>query len=81
MHTVIFPLQYPKGLKGLSVATTSNTAALRFFNRFVLQDWKTKIEETATGVKLCLYGLEYHRLKSALDVFIPEGAARRRCKR
>ncbi len=74
MHTVILTLQYPKGLKGLSIATTSNIAALRFFKRIVLQDWERKIEEASDECEAILYRLEYHRLKSALDIFISEGA-------
>ena len=74
MHTAVFTLQYPTGLKGLPIATTSNIAALRFFKRIVLKDWERRIEGASDECEAMLYRLEYHRLKSALDIFIPEGA-------
>jgi len=75
MHTVILALQYPKGLKGLPVATTSNIAALRFFKRVVLQDWKRKIEETVTSVKLCFIASNTTDSRVRLTYSFPEGAA------
>jgi len=72
MITAILTLQYPKGLKGLPIATTSNIKTLRFFKRAVLEDWERKIEEASDECEAMLYRLEYQRLKSALDIFIPE---------
>lgn len=72
MTDAILTLQYPKGLKGLPIATTSNNAALRFFKSIVLEDWQRKIEEASDECEAILYRLEYQRLKSALDIFIPE---------
>ncbi len=46
MPTAILTLQYPKGLKGLPIATTSDITALRFFKRTVLEEWERKIDET-----------------------------------
>jgi len=72
MTDAIITLQYPKGLKGLPIATTRNIAALRFFKSIVLEDWQRKIEEASDECEAILYRLEYQRLKSALDIFIPE---------
>jgi len=47
MHTAILTLQYPKGLKGLPIATTSNIAALRFFKLIALKDWEGGNEEAS----------------------------------
>ena len=76
MTTVILTLQYPKGLKGLPIATTSNVVALRFFKRTVLEDWLRKIEEASDEGEELLFRLEYQRLKTALHVFIPEESNR-----
>jgi hypothetical protein len=72
MTDTILTLQYPQGLKGLPIATTTNILALRFFKRTVLQDWETKIQKAVDEGEAMLYRLEYQRLKSALDIFIPE---------
>lgn len=72
MITAILSLQYPKGLKGLPIATTSNVAALRFFKRTVLEDWQRKVKEASDEGEAVLYRLEYQRLKTALHIFIPE---------
>jgi len=76
MTTVVLTLQYPKGLKGLPIATTSNVVALRFFKRTVLEDWLRKIEEASDEGEELLFRLEYQRLKTALHVFIPEESNR-----
>ncbi len=72
MPTAILTLQYPKGLKGLPIATTSDVIALRFFKRTVLDEWERKIDETNDAGEAILYRLEYKRLKAALDIFVPE---------
>lgn len=72
MPNAILTLQYPKGLKGLPIATTSNITALRFFKRTVLEDWERKIQEASDEGEAMLYRLEYQRIKSAFDIFIPE---------
>ena len=72
MTSVILTLQYPKGLKGLPIATTSNPKALRFFKRTVLKEWERKIEGAGDEGEVMLYRLEYQRLKNALGIFIPD---------
>ena len=73
MHTAVFTLQYPTGLKGLPIATTSNIAALRFFKLIALKDWEGGNEEASGEWRGYLYPLEDHRLKSELDRLIPKG--------
>ena len=72
MPTAILTLQYPKGLKGLPIATTGNITALRFFRHTVLEEWERKMGETKDAGEAILYRLEYKRLKAALDIFVPE---------
>lgn len=72
MPTVILTLQYPKGLKGLPIATTSDITALHFFRRTVLEEWERKINETKDEGEAILCRLEYQRLKAALNLFVPE---------
>jgi len=72
MPTAILTLQYPKGLKGLPIATTSDITALRFFKRTVVEEWERKIDETKDAGEAILYRLEYQRLKAALNIFVPE---------
>jgi len=72
MPTAILTLQYPQGLRGLPIATTSNITALRFFKRTVLEDWERKIEEADDEGEAVLYRLEYQRLKAAFGIFIPD---------
>jgi len=74
--TAILTLQYPKGLKGLPIATTSNVVVLRFFKHAVLEDWQKKIKEASDEGEALLYRLEYQRLKAALHIFIPEENSR-----
>lgn len=76
MTTVILTLQYPRGLKGLPIATTSNISALHFFKHTVLEDWQRKIKEASDESEALLYRLEYQRLKTALHIFIPEESSR-----
>lgn len=72
MAKAILTLQYPVGLKGLPIATTSNPEALRFFKRHLLKEWESKIEQADDEGQAILYRLEYQRLKTALNIFIPE---------
>ncbi len=72
MTIPILILQYPKGLKALPIATSSNIKALLFFKRTVLEDWAKNIEETTDEGEAMLYRLEYQRLKTALGIFVPE---------
>jgi len=72
MTATILTLQQPRGLKGLPIATMTNIIAPRFFKHIVLQDWEGKIQEASDEGEAMLYRLEYQRLKSALDIFIPE---------
>jgi hypothetical protein len=72
MADAILTLQYPKGLKGIPIATTSNIIALRSFKRTVLQEWEKRIEETGDEGERMLYRLELQRLKTALNIFISD---------
>lgn len=72
MGKAILTLQYPIGLKGLPIATTSNREVLRFSKRFLLKEWESKIDQADDRGQAILYRLEYQRLKAALNLFIPE---------
>ena len=72
MTGAILTLQYPKGLKGIPIATTTNITALRSFKHIVLQEWEKRIQETDDEGEAMLYRLELQRLKTALNLFIPE---------
>ena len=72
MAKAILTLQYPQGLRGLPIATTTNADALRFFKQCVLGAWQAKIEQAQDEGEAMLYRLEYQRLKTALSVFIPD---------
>ena len=68
----ILTLQYPKGLKGIPIATTTNIMALRSFKHIVLEEWEKRLEETDDEGEKVLYRLELQRLRTALNIFIPE---------
>lgn len=72
MTGAILTLQYPRGLKGIPIATTTNIAALRSFKHIVLEEWGKRIQETDDEGEAMLYRLELQRLKTALNLFIPE---------
>lgn len=72
MTGAILTLQYAKGLKGIPIATTTNITALRSFKHIVLQEWEKRIQETDDEGEAMLYRLELQRLKTALNVFVPE---------
>lgn len=72
MAKAILTLQYPLGLKGLPIATTSNPEVLHLFKRYLLKEWESKIEQADDEGQAILYRLEYQRLKTALNIFIPE---------
>ena len=72
MARAILTLQYPQGLKGLPIATSTNINALRFFKQCVLEDWHRKIELSQDEAEAMLYRLEFQRLKTALNIFIPD---------
>ena len=72
MTGAILTLQYPKGLKGIPIATTTNIRALRSFKHIILEEWEKRIQETADEGEVILYRLELQRLKTALNIFIPE---------
>ena len=72
MSTVMLTLHYPKGIKGVPIATTTDREVLRHFKCAVLQEWQCRIEASDDKGEALLYRLEYQRLRSALDIFIPE---------
>lgn len=72
MTGAILTLQYPKGLKGIPIATTTNITALRAFKHIVLEEWAKRIQKTDDEGEAMLYRLEMKRLKTALNLFTPE---------
>lgn len=70
MTGAILTLQYPKGLRGIPIATTTNITALRSFKHIVFEEWERKIEETDDEGEAMLCRLELQRLKTALNIFI-----------
>ena len=72
MSTVMLTLHYPKGMKGVPIATSTDREVLRHFKCAVLQEWQRRIEASGDKGEVLLYRLEYQRLRSALDIFIPE---------
>ena len=72
MHQAILTLQYPRGLRGLPVATTSNPKILHFFKQSVLREWQERIGQATDEGEVALYQLEYQRLRAALNILIPD---------
>jgi len=72
MSIVMLTLHYPKGMKGVPIATSTDMEVLRHFKCAVLQEWQHRIEVSGDKGEVLLYRLEYQRLRSALDIFIPE---------
>lgn len=72
MTKAILTLQYPGGLRGLPIATTSNPEILRLFKQHLLKEWEEKIKQAYDEGQATLYRLEYQRLKAALNLFIPD---------
>ena len=72
---VMLTLHYPKGLRGLPIASTSNTDLLRQFKRVVLEEWQQRVEDSSDAGEELINRLEYNRVKAALVALIPEGNA------
>lgn len=75
MERANLTLQYPQGLKGLPITTTTNAGVLRFFKRCIFDDWRRKVEQAHDEGEAMLYGLEYQRLRTALSIFISDNEA------
>jgi len=72
MISVMLTLHYPKGTKGVPIATTTDTAVLQHFKKAVLEEWQHMIDNSCDEAEAMLYRLEYQRLRTALSVFIPD---------
>lgn len=72
MISVMLTLHYPKGLRGVPIATTTAPEVLRHFKTAVLEEWLSRIEQSSNEGEAMLNRLECQRLKSALSVFIPD---------
>ena len=72
MTNVMLTLHYPKGLKGIPIATSTDPRVLRHFKDAVLKEWLGRANDASDEAVAMLARLEYERLKAALDLFIPE---------
>lgn len=72
MAIVMLTLHYPKGLKGIPIATTTDKDVLKHFKQVVLKEWERRIQESSDEGEAMLNRLEYERLKATLSIFIPE---------
>jgi hypothetical protein len=79
MATVMLTLHYPKGLRGLPIATTTDPEVLHHFKQAVLREWEERIDRSEDEAEAMLNRLEYHRLKAALSAFIPDDLLGGRC--
>jgi len=79
MPAVVLTLHYPKGMRGLPIATTTDRELLRLFKEVVLDEWHQKIESSADEVEALINRLEYERLRKTLGVLIPDESWDRSC--
>jgi hypothetical protein len=70
--SVRLTLHYPKGTKGVPIATTTDSDVLHYFKQVVLEEWEDKIDSAGDESEAMLHSLEYQRLRAALSVFIPD---------
>jgi len=73
MRDVMLTLHYPTGMKGIPVATTTDTGVLHHFKQAVLAEWQQRIDNSDDEAEAMLNRLEYQRLRTALALFIPDG--------
>ena len=71
MPNAILTLQYPKGLRGLPIATSTNSELLRLFKEMVLEEWRQRMETSGDEVEALINRLEYERLTKVLTILIP----------
>ena len=71
MPNAILTLQYPKGLRGLPIATSTNSELLRLFKEVVLEEWRQRMETSEDEVEALINRLEYERLTKVLTILIP----------
>ena len=71
MSNVILTLQYPKGLRGIPIATSTNLELLQYFKEVVLEEWQHRIEGADDEVEALMHRLEYERLLKVLSFLIP----------
>ena len=74
MSKAILTLQYPKGLRGLPIATSTNLELLRCFKEVVLEEWRRRVEISDDEVEALINSLEYERLSKVLTILIPNGS-------
>ena len=74
MSNAILTLQYPKGLRGLPIATSTNSELLHHFKEVVLEEWRHRMETSGDEVEALINRLEYERLRKVLTVLIPNGS-------
>ena len=72
MPNVMLTLHYPKGLRGIPIATTTDPGVLRYFKNVVLKEWEERVNDAGDEAEAMIDRLEYHRLKNTLNIFIPE---------
>lgn len=71
MPNVMLTLHYPKGLRGLPIATTTDPNVLRHFKEVVLQEWEDRVEYAYDEVERMIQHQELQRLKNVLNIVIP----------
>jgi hypothetical protein len=72
MDRAILTLQVPKGARGIPVATTADSGALRAFKQAVLEEWEGKLDASSDELEATVYRFELERLRHVLELLIPE---------
>lgn len=72
MPAVILTLHYPKGLRRLPIATTTDPGLLRLFKEAVLDKWHQKIESSPDEAEAVINRLEYELLRKTIGILIPD---------
>lgn len=74
MSSVVLTLHYPRGIRGLPIATSTDLELLRHFKEVVLEEWRQRVETSGDEVEALINRLEYDRLSKVLTVLIPNGS-------
>ena len=81
MSNIILTLQYPKGLRGLPIATSTNLELLHYFKEVVLEEWRRRVETSDDEIEALMNRSEYERLTKVLTILIPNGGGAENAKR
>lgn len=73
MASVASTLHYPRGVRGLPIATSTDLELLHYLKDVTLEEWRQRVETSRDELEALIDCLEYDRLIKVLTVLILNG--------